>query len=166
MLFSSRQKIKTTEPSFRANQKNKTNTIGRRYHRRNAQEFYSFPQRYLQGVADPDKGSFQRDESRESEHITSSVSTQQEGHDRSQVSSLQRSSSVCCLRNAVLLIERLCEEFCRARSSDIAGQGTHTDHRARAERRGIAWTLFMRQERGPRLDMELVDGSGKGVGEE
>ena len=24
----------------------------------------------------------------------------------------------------------------------------------------------MRQERGPRLDMELVDGSGKGVGEE
>ena len=47
-------------------------------------------------------------------------------------------------------------------SAERAHRWTRDAHRAR----GIAWTLFMRQERGPRLDMELVDGSGKGVGEE
>ena len=57
--------------------------------------------------------------------------------------------------------------FCRSRnfvksSAERAHCWTRDAHRAR----GIAWTLFMRRERGPRLDMELVHGSGKGVGEE
>ena len=91
---------------------------------------------------------------RESEHVRSSVSTQQEGHDRSQVPSSQRSTIV--LFPATL--------FCRSRdfvksSAERAHRWTRDAHRAR----GIAWTLFMRRERGPRLDMELVDGSGKGV---
>ena len=56
---------------------------------------------------------------------------------------------------------------CRSRdfvksSAERAHRWTRDAHRAR----GIAWTLFMRQERGPRLDMEPVDESGKGVGEE
>ena len=92
--------------------------------------------------------------SRESEHVRSSVSIQQEGHDRSQVPSLQRSTIV--LFSATL--------SCRSRdfvksSAERAHRWTRDAHRAR----GIAWTLFMRRERGPRLDMELVDGSGKGV---
>ena len=95
--------------------------------------------------------------SRESEHVRSSVSIQQEGHDRSQVPSLQRSTIV--LFPATL--------FCRSRdfvksSAERAHRWTRDAHRAR----GTAWTLFMRRERGPRLDMELVDGSGKGVGED
>ena len=92
--------------------------------------------------------------SRESEHMSSSASTQQEGHDRSQVPSSQRARIVCF--PATL--------FCRSRdfvksSAERAHRWTRDAHRAR----GIAWTLFMRRERGPRLDMELVDGSGKGV---
>ena len=56
---------------------------------------------------------------------------------------------------------------CRSRdfvksSAERAHRWTRDAHRAR----GIAWTLFMRRERGPRLDMEPVDGSGKGVGED
>ena len=47
-------------------------------------------------------------------------------------------------------------------SAERAHRWTRDAHRAR----GIAWTLFMRRERGPRLDMEPVDGSGKGVGED
>ena len=54
--------------------------------------------------------------------------------------------------------------LCRSRdfvksSAERAHRWTGDAHRAR----GIAWTLFMRRERGPRLDMELVDGSDKGV---
>ena len=95
--------------------------------------------------------------SRESEHVRSSESEQQEGHDRSQVPSSQRARIVCF--PATL--------FCRSRdfvksSAERAHRWTGDAHRAR----GIAWTLFMRRERGPRLDMELVHGSGKGVGEE
>ena len=57
--------------------------------------------------------------------------------------------------------------LCRSRdfvksSAERAHRWTGDAHRAR----GIAWTLFMRRERGPRLDMEPVDGSGKGVGED
>ena len=107
--------------------------------------------------AGDNKSSFQRDESRESKHVRSSVSKQQEGHDRSQVPSSQ------CERDFLFLATL----FCRSRdfvksSAERARRWTRDAHRAR----GIAWALFMRQERGPRLDMELVDGSGKGVGEE
>ena len=107
--------------------------------------------------AGDNKSSFQRDESRESKHVRSSVSKQQEGHDRSQVSSTQRARDDCFLATL----------FCRSRdfvksSAERARRWTRDAHRAR----GIAWTLFMGWERGPRLDMELVDGSGKGVGEE
>ena len=107
--------------------------------------------------AGDNKSFFQRDESRESKHVRSSVSIQQEGHDRSQVPSSQRARDVCFLATL----------FCRSRdfvksSAERARRWTGDAHRAR----GIAWTLFMRWERGPRLDMELVDGSGKGVGEE
>ena len=107
--------------------------------------------------AGDNKSSFQRDESRESEHVRSSASLQQEGHDRSQVPSSQ------CERDFLFLATL----FCRSRdfvksSAERARRWTRDAHRAR----GIAWTLFMRQERGPRLDMEPVDGSGKAVGEE
>ena len=107
--------------------------------------------------AGDNKSSFQRDESRESKHVRSSVSKQQEGRDRSQVPSTQRSSRI---------------DFCatlRCRSTDFVKSSAERAHRWTRDAhraRGIAWTLFMRQERGPRLDMELVDGSGKGVGEE
>ena len=106
----------------------------------------------------PHKSFFQRAiKSRESEHMSSSASTQQEGHDRSQVPSTQRARDHCL--SATLLCRS--RDFVKS-SAERAHRWTRDAHRAR----GIAWTLFMRQERGPRLDMELVDGSGKGVGEE
>ena len=94
---------------------------------------------------------------RESEHDSSSVSIQQEGHDRSQVPSSQRARDHCL--PATLLCRS--RDFVKS-SAERAHRWTGDAHRAR----GIAWTLFMRRERGPRLDMELVHGSGKGVGEE
>ena len=89
--------------------------------------------------------------------INASASDEQEGHDRSQVSSLQRS------RENVFPATLLCRsrDFVKS-SAERAHRWTGDAHRAR----GIAWTLFMRRERGPRLDMEPVDGSGKGVGED
>ena len=95
--------------------------------------------------------------SRESEHVRSSVSIQQEGHDRSQVPSSQLSRELG-FRATLLCRSR---DFVKS-SAERAHRWTRDAHRAR----GIAWTLFMRRERGPRLDMEPVDGSGKGVGEE
>ena len=95
--------------------------------------------------------------SRESEHVRSSVSTQQEGHDRSQVPSSQR-ASIFVFPATLLCRSR---DFVKS-SAERAHRWTGDAHRAR----GIAWTLFMRRERGPRLDMEPVDGSGKGVGED
>ena len=92
--------------------------------------------------------------SRESEHMSSSASTQQEGHDRSQVPSSQRASRF--VFPATLLCRS--RDFVKS-SAERAHRWTGDAHRAR----GIAWTLFMRRERGPRLDMELVDGPGKGV---
>ena len=96
-------------------------------------------------------------ESDEAEPITASTSEEQEGHDRSQVPSSQRASRF--VFPATLLCRS--RDFVKS-SAERAHRWTGDAHRAR----GIAWTLFMRRERGPRLDMELVHGSGKGVGEE
>ena len=95
--------------------------------------------------------------SRESEHVRSSESEQQEGHDRSQVPSSQLSRELG-FRATLLCRSR---DFVKS-SAERAHRWTWDAYRAR----GIVWTLFMRRERGPRLDMELVHGSGKGVGEE
>ena len=82
---------------------NKKDTMGRKCHRRNAQEIICFSQRF----------------------------------------SADRETLSRVLQSAL-----------------VAGQGTHTVQEASHGHSS------MRQERGPRLDMELVDGSGKGVGEE
>ena len=63
--------------------------------------------------AGDNKSFFQRDESRESKHVRSSVSKQQEGHDRSQVPSTQRSSRFDFQSSA---------DYCEVRSGSLFGR--------------------------------------------